>query len=64
MSERDEVRGGAYNAAPIFPRVGACSQDWARFIQSHLTAAPATDEVVLASVGGSRQGRLLEASPA
>ena len=61
--ERDEVRG-AYNAALYLSPRRRMLADWARFIQSHLTAASAADEVVLASVGSSRQGRLFEASPA
>ncbi len=61
--ERDEVRG-AYNAALYLSPRRRMLADWARFIQSHLTAASAADEVVLASVGSSRQGRLVEASPA
>lgn len=60
--ERDEVRG-AYNAVLYISPRRRMLEDCAEFIQRHLSAAPVADEAL--GVGeSSRQGWLLEASPA
>lgn len=60
--ERDEVKG-AYNAALYLSPRRRVLEDWARFIQRHLSAAPVADEA-LGVAESSGQSWLVEASPA